>query len=67
MKEEKIVITINDDGSLDVKSDGIKGERCVSEIEALLDSIAEIKDGKKTDEYYQKVENVVETKVQNKN
>lgn len=54
MTEEKIIITINDDGSLEVKSDGIKGEKCVGEIEKLLENIAEIKDAKKTDEYYQK-------------
>lgn len=54
MKEEKILITINDDGSLEVKSEGIKGAKCVGEIESLLENVAEVKSAKKTDEYYQK-------------
>lgn len=55
MKEQRINITINEDGSLDLKTDGIKGEACLSEIEELLDELADIKEVKKTDEYYQKV------------
>lgn len=55
MKEQRINITINEDGSLDLKTDGIKGEACLSEVEELLDEFADIKEVKKTDEYYQKV------------
>ena len=55
MKEQRINITINEDGSLDLKTDGIKGEACLSEVEEILDGLADIKDIKKTDEYYQKV------------
>ena len=55
MKEQRINITINEDGSLDLKTDGIKGEACLSEVEELLDELADIKEVKKTDEYYQKV------------
>lgn len=55
MKEQRINITINEDGSLDLKTDGIKGEVCLSEVEELLDELADIKEVKKTDEYYQKV------------
>ncbi len=66
MREEKIVITINEDSSLDVKTDGIKGEACISEVETLLEGIAEIKSGKKTDEYYQKVSQQNTIKIQNK-
>lgn len=55
MKEEKIIITINEDGSLELKSVGIKGEACMGEIEALLSEDMDIKSDKKTDEYYQKV------------
>ena len=55
MKEQRINITINEDGSLDLKTDGIKGESCLSEVEELLDELADIKEVKKTDEYYQKV------------
>ena len=55
MKEQRINITINEDGSLDLKTDGIKGEACLSEVEELLDELADIKEVKKTDEYYQKI------------
>lgn len=55
MKEQRINITINEDGSLDFKTDGIKGEACLSEVEEILDELADIKEVKKTDEYYQKV------------
>lgn len=55
MKEQRINITINEDGSLDLKTDGIKGEACLLEVEELLDELADIKEVKKTDEYYQKV------------
>lgn len=55
MKEQRITVTINEDGSLDLKTDGIKGEACFSEVEELLDELADIKEVKKTDEYYQKV------------
>lgn len=55
MKEQRINIIINEDGSLDLKTDGIKGESCLSEVEELLDELADIKEVEKTDEYYQKV------------
>ena len=55
MKEQRINITINEDGSLDLKTDGIKGEACLSEVEEILSELANIKEVKKTDEYYQKV------------
>ncbi len=55
MKEQRITVTINEDGSLDLKTDGIKGETCLSEVEEILNGLAEITEVKKTDEYYQKV------------
>lgn len=55
MKEQRITVTINEDGSLDLKTDGIKGETCLSEVEEILDGLAEITEVNKTDEYYQKV------------
>ena len=50
MKEQRINIIINEDGSLDLKTDGIKGESCLSEVEELLDELADIKEVEKTDE-----------------
>ena len=55
MQEQRITVTISEDGSLDLKTDGIKGEACLSEVEEILDELADIKEVKKTDEYYQKV------------
>ena len=55
MQEQRITVTINEDGSLDLKTDGIKGEACLSEVEEILNELADIKEVKKTDEYYQKV------------
>ena len=55
MLEQRITVTINEDGSLDLKTDGIKGEACLSEVEEILSELADIKEVKKTDEYYQKV------------
>lgn len=55
MREERITITINEDGSLNVKTDGIKGEACLDEVNALLDELSNIKEIKKTDEFNQKI------------
>lgn len=55
MKEERITITINEDGSLNVKTEGLKGEACLDEVNALLDEMANIKEIKKTDEYNQRI------------
>ncbi|WP_297277887.1 DUF2997 domain-containing protein [uncultured Brachyspira sp.] len=55
MREERITITINEDGSLNVKTDGIKGEACLEEVNALLDELSNIKEIKKTDEFNQKI------------
>ena len=63
MKEERITITINEDGSFNVKTDGIKGEACLDEVNALLDELSNIKEIKKTDEYNQRV-NTQEQRIQ---
>lgn len=55
MREERITITINEDGSLNVKTNGIKGEACLEEVNALLDELSNIKEIKKTDEFNQKI------------
>lgn len=55
MKEERITITINEDGSLNVETEGLKGEACLDEVNALLDEVANIKEIKKTDEYNQRI------------
>lgn len=59
--DKKITITINENGSMDLKTDGFKGEACVNELEEILEDLALINSLKKTDDYYQKID------VQNKN
>ena len=41
MKEERIVVTIDANGTMTAKTTGIKGERCI-EVEALLSELAEL-------------------------
>ena len=36
MKEQRITVTINADGKMSAKTNGIKGETCIEELEALL-------------------------------
>lgn len=67
MKEEKIIVTINEDGSLELKSEGIKGEACMGEIEAILSKDVDIESDKKTDEYYQKVSQTQQVLLRGKN
>ncbi len=54
-----ITITIDREGNLKARVDGIKGSACVDEIEKLLEEIALIEDMKKTDEYYMESEQKV--------
>ena len=44
MKEERIVVVIDADGSMSAKTSGIKGTRCIEELEQLLDQLAEVDD-----------------------
>lgn len=52
MSEERIEITINEDGSVDALSKGFKGPVCVEELENILGK--EFASISKTDEYHQK-------------
>ena len=38
-----------------MKTEGLKGEACLDEVNALLDEVANIKEIKKTDEYNQRI------------
>lgn len=52
MKEQKIEITINEDGSIFVDADGFTGDSCVKEIETLLGDLSTTKEINKKPEYY---------------
>lgn len=54
MKEERIVVTIDADGAMTAKTSGIKGERCIDELEALLSELAELDEIQHTREFKEK-------------
>ena len=54
MKEERIVVTIDANGTMTAKTTGIKGERCIEELEALLSELAELDEVQHTREYKEK-------------
>ena len=56
MAEQRITVTIDEDGKLSASTEGIKGEVCLKELENLLSSVAEVSSLSKKDEYYQKTE-----------
>ncbi len=57
MKEEKIIVIINEDGSMELETKGIKGPVCEDALNELLEDMnEEIIEIKKTPEYYQKVD-----------
>ena len=54
MKEQRITVTIDADGKMSAKTNGIKGETCIEELEDLLSELAELDDVKHTKEYHEK-------------
>lgn len=53
MAEQRITITIDENGKINASTDGIKGEMCLTELQELLDEFEMMQSVKKTDEYYQ--------------
>lgn len=51
--EQRIVVTIDENGKINASTDGIKGEMCLTELQELLDDFDNLQSVKKTDEYYQ--------------
>ena len=56
MAEQRITITIDENGKIVTSTSGIKGEMCLSELQELLDDLDNLQSVKKTDEYFQQVE-----------
>jgi hypothetical protein len=57
MKEEKIIVIINEDGSMELETKGIKGPVCEDALNELLEDMEEeVLETKKTPEFYQKVD-----------
>jgi len=66
MAEQRIVITIDENGKINASTEGIKGEMCLDKLQELLDSLVELQSVSKTDEFYQKIEVKTQNKIQNK-
>lgn len=54
MKERKIEVKINEDGSLEIDADGFTGDACIKEIEDMIGDISMTKEIEKKPEYYKK-------------
>ena len=53
MAEQRIVVIIDENGKINAKTDGIKGEVCIEELQKILGEVADLESVSKTDEYYQ--------------
>ena len=54
MKRQRITVTIDAEGKMSAKTNGLKGETCIEELEALLSELAELDDVTHTREYREK-------------
>lgn len=54
MKEEKIIIEIDEDGKITAEADGFIGKICMKELEKILEDMPEIEDTKYKKDYYKK-------------
>lgn len=66
MAEQRIVITIDENGKINASTEGIKGEACLDELQQLLGDLADLSSMRKTDEFYQASELRTQKKIQNK-
>jgi len=66
MAEQRIVITIDENGKINASTEGIKGEMCLDELQELLGNLEELQSISKTDEFYQLNELKSQNKIQNK-
>ncbi|TMO56524.1 DUF2997 domain-containing protein [Pseudoalteromonas aurantia] len=51
MPEQRIVLTIDEEGGVTAKTDGLYGEKCIEAVAELLDEQVNIKSLKKTDDF----------------
>ena len=63
MAEQRIVITIDENGKINAATEGIKGEMCLDELQDLLEEIADLESISKTDEFYQKTKVKTQIKI----
>ncbi|MFM2482849.1 DUF2997 domain-containing protein [Celerinatantimonas sp. YJH-8] len=53
MPEQKITLTIDEEGAITAKTSGFKGESCLEALDELLNLEGVVSNVKKTDEYHQ--------------
>ena len=61
--EGKITVKIDEKGDILVETRGILGPSCLEEVKKLLEEIAAITEMRKTDEYYMKINHLVDEEV----
>jgi hypothetical protein len=66
MAEIRIEIEIDENGKILAKTDGLKGETCLEELELLLGEADVLQEVTKTDEYYQSQSTKVKKTIKNK-
>lgn len=66
MAEQRITITIDENGKINASTDGIKGEMCLTELQELLDENEMMQSVKKTDEFFQTETNRTTNVIKNK-
>lgn len=64
MAEQRIVITIDENGKINASTEGIKGELCLDELQKLLGDLADLDKVTKTDEFYQENELKSKSKIE---
>lgn len=53
MAEERILVTIDENGKINASTEGIKGEMCLDELQKLIGDFADLDSITKTDEFFQ--------------
>lgn len=66
MAEQRITLTIDENGKINASTDGLKGEMCLTELQEILDDFENLQSVKKTDEYYQSAEVKINNIIRNK-
>jgi hypothetical protein len=66
MPEQQIILTIDEQGQINAKTEGFKGESCIAAVVELLGEHININNIKKTDEYHQSQAVEMANMVQNK-
>lgn len=66
MPEQRVIITIDEDGGFTAKTSGFKGESCLEALDELLDLEGVVSSMKKTDEFHQKQTRQLDRTLKNK-